>query len=202
MNKYETILESIKHFSNILERLHAVALKINETEDETKSDFLNSKRTGQCGAVIQLGLIRVGAHYVPKGQTEEKIRYSIVANNKINFLLENFERKNTFPQNEEERIRFEAIKVFGGGIRIYDGDTLVGTSGFHPKIDEGCSIVVSNRIFGFTDNEVKIKHLQDRARYFNNPYALPMACGAGFIKSMSFDQAVEWGKNEISLIKG
>lgn len=193
MNRFEIILNEVKYFSKLIGHMRHIALEINKTADETKTDFVNSKRTGQCAIVVQSGLQRVGAHY--SDDAEEKIRYSIVANNKINFLLENPERENTFPQNENERIQFESRKIFGGGIRTRDFP-LVAVSGFHPRIDEGFSIVAASHMTGFPSDGEYVKRIQCLSKYFCNPYALAIFCGAKPIKEMGFEGAIEWGKNE------
>ncbi len=198
MNVFENTFTEAKRFSKLLGHMHQAALEVNKTQEETRQDFLNSKRTGQCALSIQEGLIRIGAHYMNDNE-EEKIRYTVVANNKVNFLLENPYRNDTFPLCEEERTRNELRKIFGGGIRVKRGlnNTLIAISGFHPKIDEASSIVIDNQTCSFQSEAARISYMMELSTYFRNPYALVIAQGSNWIKSMTFDQCLDWGKNEI-----
>ena len=198
MNKFDTILNDAKYFSKLLGHMHLVALEVNKTQEETRQDFLDSSRTGQCALSIQEGWIRIGAHYMSDNEVE-KNRYTIVANNKVNFLLENPYRIKTFPLDEKEKEINEAKKIYGGGIRIKRNSSsrLVAVSGFHPKIDEACSIVIDNQTYYFQSEAARISDIMDLSIYFNNPYALAIAQGSNFIKSMTFDKCLDWGINEI-----
>ncbi len=198
MNVFENIFTEAKRFSKLLGHMHQAALEVNRTQEETRQDFLDSMRTGQNALSIQEGFIRIGAHYVNDNEGG-KIRYAVAANNKTNFLLENLYRISTFPVDEKEKEINEAKKIYGGGIRIKrdSSSRLVAVSGFHPKIDEACSIVVDNQTYLFQSEALIIFDIMDLSRYFNNPYALAIAQGSNFIKSMTFDQAIDWGRNEI-----
>jgi len=201
MNKFENVFTEAKRFSKLLGHMHQAALEVNRTQEETRQDFLDSKRTGHCAIAVQFELERISAHHIPGVDFEEKIRYSIVANNKINFLLEYPDRIDTFPKTVQEEIDFKSKNVFGGGIRLrlVEGvwkRWLIAVSGFHPKIDEACSIVAFSQMIKM-DDSFRLKHIQDESRYFKNPYALPIAQGSNWIKSMNFEQCLDWGRNEI-----
>ena len=198
-NKFEAILESTRYFSKALGHMSYSALYLNSSEEETRADFIASKRTGQCAIAVQLDLERVGSQYVPDDQTDNKVRYLANANNKVNFLLENPERINTFPSNEVERTLFETRKIFGGGIRDlrHPFMTLVAVSGFHPKIDEACSIVFLSNMVRL-DNKTKIHYIKELSLMFKNPYALILGVGCGSIKGVTEQQAREWSVNKIT----
>ena len=200
MNKFEQIVDSVVYFSRLLGHFQDVALEVNKISKETRQDFLDSKRTGQCAIAVHKERFRVSGQYVHTDDEDLKIRYSVAANNKINFLLENPERMNTFPVGKDEEDIFKIRKIFGGGISLstFPNISLIAVSGFHPKIDEASSIVAVEQISGIRSDSSKILFVQKCAKIFSNPYALAISCGAGFIKGMSFDQAVEWGKNEIN----
>lgn len=192
MNKFQNILDDVKYFTKLLGHMHFAALEVNKISEETKQDFIDSQRTGHCALVVQRGLERICAQHVPGKAEEDKIRYTIVANNKVNFLLENPERKNTFPQTNEEEEQFPLKKIFGGGIWIHN--VLIAVSGFHPKIDEACSIVIANQIFGSKSESNNIIDIETMSKDFKNPYALSIACGSNFIKSINFYEAIDQGQ--------
>lgn len=195
MKKYTDIVDGTRYYLNdFLSRVQIGALEVNKTQAETVPDFLNSNRTGQCAIAIQHGFARIGAHYKP-GKDELKLRYSIVGNNKVNFLLENVTRNDTFPKNENEQIDFEIRRIFGGGARFFL--QIIAISGFHPRVDEASSIVFKTENMELVSEEEKIHNLKIFSKEFKNPYALAVSAGSGFIKSINFDQAIEWGKNEI-----
>ncbi len=197
MNKFKTTLTDVVIFTKMLGHMAPAALEVNKISNETKQDFINSKRSGQAAIAVSLDLRRVCGHYVPDSETEQKVRFSIAANNKINLLIENPDRSHTFPLNEEEKIKFPEMRIFGGGIR-FTGLPLIAISGYHPRIDEACGIVFGNQYKGFHSDNENINQIQTLSKFFSNPYALAIASGSGFIKKITFSQAIEWGKNEFN----
>jgi hypothetical protein len=196
MKQLENPNEKVKLLSNLLADISPTALYLNQISPEAAEDSINSNRTGQCAGVVQWKLHRLGVHYIPTGLKDPKIRYTIVANNKINCLLENPEEETTFPFTSEEK------KIWGGGIRSpYADDLLYATSGFYPKIDEGCSILkcvtLSDLMVEVSNNTRKIELIQTLSHRFKNRYALPIACGSKLVKNMSFDEAYSWGIENI-----
>lgn len=194
-NKLNNLFTDSKYLSKFIGHMSAAALEVNKTQVETSSDFFTSKRTGQSAISIQRGLIRVGAHYIPDSDTEEKIRYTIVANNKVNFLLENPDRIDTFPKNEQEYAEFPLRKIFGGGVLL--DDEISAISGYYPRVDEASNLVFRVEHMDFISDAKKIRHCMLFSKKFNNPYVLAISAGSNFTKGFSFDQAIEWGKNEI-----
>ena len=123
----------------LLKILSPIALQINKEHTDLMEDFNTSKRTGQCHVCFGTEDIRIGRSHVPRGETDKKVRYNIVANIKYNFLLENPEAQSTLPYTDSEK------KIFGGGIRAWNKISCV--SGFHPQLDEALAIIIGWVLF-------------------------------------------------------
>jgi hypothetical protein len=196
MNKVELMFLHSQWLKNIVPHYAPLALRLNEWVEN--KDFVEFKRTGPCGVFINKDDTTIGYHHIPDNVDDPKFRYSTNANNKVIFLLENPIRKSTKAKDEEERKLLEGKSIWRGGILLPDG-TRIGTSGFHPLVDEAMDIHIGLLVTTVkTDREEKTKWVKDRAIEFQNPYAL---CLSSMVSQHSLnltpEKALEWGLKNI-----
>lgn len=197
-NKFTTLLEDSRILEKQLGHFSGVALVINR---EIQQRFTDSERTGQCAAVISLGLTSVSAFYVPDNETDMKLRYLRNAHNKEIFLLENEHRISTAPQSLVEKQDFEKNSIYRGGIRLEDGK-IITISGYHPVVDEAYSLNLGLVTEGIPRDYSREKWIKDQAIKFQNPYALGFCVMANYINpqtgyTVGYRQSIEWGLKEI-----
>lgn len=127
-----TLTSASLNLGNFMNKLVDAALDLNRTNAETKADYETSRRTGQCHIVWGNEDWRAGIQFIPTSETEKKVRYQIVANNKFTYLLANPEQGTTPLQPEN--------LIFPGGVRYLK--EIAAVSGFHPKIDEAMAVIL------------------------------------------------------------
>ncbi len=197
MNQVEKMFEHAGWLQKSMGHYAPHALALNKESPVTKSDFIDSNRTGQCSTLVYKNGITVGAHHVPEGLEDQKFRYFKSGSNKTFFLLEWTDRNSTAPLTLAEKMQFEADGIWRGGVRL-SGNLLIVTSGFHPLIDEAVSLHEGLVMGNFNDKKAQTKWIQEKAMLFQNPFAVTLSSMSGYA-DVSVEEAVQWGDNNIVL---
>ncbi len=196
-NKFINLIADAVYLEKQLGHMSPFAVNFNK---EIAKKFPDSERTGQCASFLAGNIACVGAHHVPEGQSDKKLRYSKNGHNKLLFLLEYEDRSSTAPKNTEEKKKFEGDSVYRGGVRLSDGP-IITTSGFHPVLDEALSLTIgllcADIAYGIQTNSLREKWIKDHSFEFQNPYLLAFCSLVNYVPTVNYDEALEWGLKEI-----
>jgi len=183
----EWLKKAVPHYAPL-------ALRLNEQVEN--KDFVTFKRTGPCGVIVARNNSLFSYQHIPENVDDPKFRYLRNALNKQIFLFENFDRQSTKPKDQEEKILLESQSIWRGGIRLADGLT-ISTSGFHPLIDEAMDIHLGLLMSPIFQPKMRELWVKKQALNFQNPYALCLSAMANYVQTISPEDALDWGINNI-----